>query len=55
MVGEHAVHFLGPDEEFIIIHRAESKRVFAQGALKAATWLMDQAPGLYDMSDIVRI
>lgn len=55
MVGEHAVYFLGTDEEIIITHRAESKKVFAQGALKAAAFLLQQAPGMYDMGNIVHL
>ena len=54
MVGEHAVHFLGTDEEIIITHRATSKRVFAIGALWAATWILDQKSGLYSMEDLIQ-
>ena len=53
--GEHTVYFLGTDEEIIITHRADSKRVFAEGALKAAGFLLDRAPGFYTMKDIVCI
>ena len=53
--GEHTVYFLGTDEEIIITHRAGSKRVFAEGALKAAAFLLDRAPGFYTMKDIVCI
>ena len=55
VAGEHAVYFLGNDEELIITHRAGSKRVFAEGALKAASFLLEQAPGFYTMADIVRV
>jgi 4-hydroxy-tetrahydrodipicolinate reductase len=55
VAGEHVVCFLGNDEELIITHRAGSKLVFAQGALKAASFLLEQAPGLYTMKDIVCI
>ena len=53
--GEHSVYFLGTDEEIIITHRAGSKRVFAEGALKAATFLLEQAPGFYTMTDVIRM
>ncbi len=53
--GEHAVHFLGTDEELIITHRAGSKRVFAEGALKAAAFLLTLKPGFYTMEDVIRI
>ncbi len=55
VAGEHTVCFLGTDEEIVITHRAGSKRVFAQGALKAAAFLLEQEPGLYSMKDVVRI
>jgi len=52
--GEHAVYFLGTDEEIVITHRATSKRVFALGALRAAAWILDQNPGLYSMEDLIQ-
>ena len=55
VAGEHAVYFLGSDEEIVITHRAGSKRVFAEGALKAAAFLLEQAPGFYTMEDVIRI
>ncbi len=53
--GEHSVYFLGTDEEIIITHRAGSKRVFADGAMKAAAFLLEQQPGFYTMADVVRM
>ena len=53
--GEHSVYFLGTDEEIIITHRAGSKRVFADGAVKAAAFLLEQRPGFYTMKDVIRI
>lgn len=55
VAGEHAVYFLGTDEELIITHRAGSKRVFAEGALKAAAFLLERGPGFYTMKDVIRI
>lgn len=54
IAGEHTVYFLGTDEELVITHRAGSKRVFAEGALKAATFLLAQQPGFYTMEDVIR-
>lgn len=51
--GEHSVIFAGNDEIIEIKHTAMSKNVFAEGALKAARYLVDQKPGLYDMSMVV--
>jgi len=53
--GEHEVHFLGTDEELVITHRATSKRVFAEGAVKAAAFLLTQKPGFYTMKDVIKI
>lgn len=55
VAGEHSVYFLGADEEIIITHRAGSKRVFADGAVKAAAFLLMQAPGFYTMADVIRM
>lgn len=53
--GEHTVYFLGTDEEIVITHRAGSKRVFAEGAIKAAAFLLTQKPGFYTMADVITI
>jgi 4-hydroxy-tetrahydrodipicolinate reductase len=53
VVGEHEVRFLGPDEELSVLHRAYSKRIFANGALKAASYLLKKQNGLYSMEDLV--
>lgn len=55
VAGEHSVYFLGADEELVITHRAGSKRVFAEGAVKAAAFLLAQQPGFYTMKDVIRI
>lgn len=53
IVGDHTVLFAGPGERIEITHRAESRRTFADGALRAARWLAAKAPGLYDMQDVL--
>ncbi len=53
IVGEHEVRFLGEDEEISIRHAAYSKQVFAQGALRAARFLLTKENGLYTMEDLV--
>lgn len=53
IVGEHQVIFAGKDEILTLSHSARSKEVFAVGAVKAAAFLANQAPGLYDMTDLV--
>jgi 4-hydroxy-tetrahydrodipicolinate reductase len=54
VVGEHSVRFLGEEEELTISHRAFSKGLFAQGAIKAALFLNKQEFGLFTMADVLR-
>ncbi|MEO0726928.1 MAG: 4-hydroxy-tetrahydrodipicolinate reductase, partial [Bacteroidota bacterium] len=53
VVGEHSVHFAGPGERLELKHQATDRRIFAEGALVAASWLLDQKPGLYNMQDVL--
>ncbi len=53
IVGDHTVMFAGIGERVEISHRATSRAVFAQGAVRAARWLTMQPPGLYDMQDVL--
>lgn len=54
IVGEHEVIFAGHDEVITLTHSAQSKEVFAAGAINAAIFLKDKQPGLYEMSDLVK-
>ncbi|MEG0681090.1 MAG: 4-hydroxy-tetrahydrodipicolinate reductase [Eubacterium sp.] len=53
IAGEHTVLFAGNDELIEVKHTALSKKVFANGALKAAKYLVTKDPGLYDMQDVI--
>ena len=53
VVGEHTAYFFGPAERLEISHRATSRAIFATGALRAATWVVGQPPGRYDMLDVL--
>lgn len=53
IVGEHEVIFAGADEILSIKHEALSKVIFAKGAIKAARWIVNQKPGLYNMEDLL--
>jgi 4-hydroxy-tetrahydrodipicolinate reductase len=53
IVGEHQVHFIGTDEMLQITHIAQSRNVFASGALTAVKFIAGKPPKLYDMMDIV--
>lgn len=53
--GEHTLIFAGSAERLELIHRAESRDVFARGALEAALWTVKRRPGLYDMLDLLEL
>lgn len=53
IVGEHDVIFAGNDEIIEIKHTATSKEIFAVGAVKAAHFLANKVPGLYNMDDLI--
>lgn len=54
IVGEHDVLFCGNDEIVTLSHTALSRKVFAVGALKAATFLCGRPCGTYSMKDVVK-
>jgi len=51
--GRHAVKLAGPHETLEFCHEALDRQVFADGALRAAEWLVGQEPGLYGMEDLL--
>ena len=53
VVGEHTVMFAGPAERVELTHKAESRDIFARGAVRAALWAFDKKPGLYSMIDVL--
>ena len=53
VVGEHTVKFFGENETLELKHTAYSRQVFAEGALRAAKFIVKQEPGLYDMKNLV--
>lgn len=53
IVGEHTVKFFGLHETFEITHTSYSRSVYADGALKAAEFLVHQPIGLYSMNDLI--
>ena len=53
IVGEHAVRFIGAEEEVEFAHHAGDRKTFARGALRAARWAVGRAPGLYSMADVL--
>ena len=53
VVGDHTVIFAGAGERLELTHKAASREVFANGALRAALWGRGKAPGLYSMHDVL--
>lgn len=53
IVGEHEVRLAGFGERIELVHRAGNRDIFAKGALAAACWLHEQAPGRYTMADML--
>jgi 4-hydroxy-tetrahydrodipicolinate reductase len=53
IVGEHTVMFAGIGEQVAISHKATNRMTFANGALRAARWIMREPRGLFDMQDVL--
>jgi 4-hydroxy-tetrahydrodipicolinate reductase len=53
VVGDHTVVFAGIGERVELTHKASTRETFANGALFAACWVVEQKPGLYDMQDVL--
>ncbi len=53
VVGDHTVMFSTNGERVELTHKASSRDTFANGALRAAQWVVNQKPGLYDMQDVL--
>ncbi len=52
--GVHKVYAMSDDEVIVFEHSALNRKVFASGAVRAAEWLINKKPGLYDMKDVLR-
>ncbi len=53
VIGEHTVIFAGGSERLELTHKAQDRTLFAAGAVQAALWARDQAPGFYAMTDVL--
>jgi 4-hydroxy-tetrahydrodipicolinate reductase len=53
IVGDHTVMFCGTGERIEVAHKSSSRATYAQGALRAARFLMDKPHGLFDMNDVL--
>ncbi len=55
VAGDHSVIFAGEHERITISHSAEDRGIFANGAVRAAAWLIAKEPGRYTMNDVLGI
>jgi 4-hydroxy-tetrahydrodipicolinate reductase len=53
VVGDHTVFFAAIGERVELTHKASSRETFANGALRAAEWVVRQKAGIYDMQDVL--
>jgi len=53
IVGDHTVMFIADGEVVEITHRARARMTFAAGAVRAATWVVEQEVGQYNMQDVI--
>jgi len=53
IVGDHTILFAGTGERLEITHRAHSRETFAQGALRAARWVVNAPKGLHDVNEVL--
>ncbi|MGO2340271.1 MAG: 4-hydroxy-tetrahydrodipicolinate reductase [Psychrobacter sp.] len=53
IIGDHTVMFIADGEVVEITHRARARMTFAAGAVRAATWIIEQEVGQYDMQDVL--
>lgn len=53
VAGEHSVLFFGEDESLELTHKAQSRRVFAAGAIRAAQTLAEKPAGYYTLEELI--
>ena len=53
VIGDHTVLFAALGERLELTHKASDRAIFARGALRAARWVADRKPGVYDMQDVL--
>lgn len=53
VVGDHTVIFAADGERVELTHKASSRETFANGALRAAQWVVGRKPGIYSMQDVL--
>ena len=54
-IGHHTAYFAALGERLELTHRSQSRDNFARGALRAAHFIAQAAPGLYSMQDVLKL
>jgi len=55
VVGDHSVIFAGEGERLELTHKAQSRVIYAAGAVRAARWTAGKQPGRYSMRDVLGV
>jgi 4-hydroxy-tetrahydrodipicolinate reductase len=53
VIGDHAITFESDGDTITIAHHAKSRAIFAEGAVRAAMWVVGKPVGLYGMGDVL--
>ncbi|MDA9817936.1 hypothetical protein N9C35_02730, partial [Flavobacteriaceae bacterium] len=53
VIGDHSVIFAGNGERVELTHKASSREIYSNGAVRACLWAADKNPGFYSMLDIL--
>jgi len=53
VIGDHTVIFAGDGERIELTHKASSRKIYAKGAVHAALWAKEKAPGLYSFKEVL--
>jgi 4-hydroxy-tetrahydrodipicolinate reductase len=55
VAGDHVIVFAADGERVELTHKASDRKVFAVGAIRAALWTANKLPGLYSMTDVLKL
>lgn len=53
VIGDHTVIFAGDNDRIELTHKSSNRGIYAEGAVQAALWARNKAPGLYSMKDVL--
>ena len=53
IAGEHSVNFISKNDRIELVHKANNRSIFVEGAISAAKWIVNQKPGIYSMSNFI--